>query len=476
MDLITPYTEFKYHPHQAEAVRWMTARESETALYFRGGILADEMGLGKTWMTIGLLLNAPVTTTLLLVPPALQSQWSEALTKANISHRIFGVAGAWKRIVGNPGIHVTIATYDRAWRNMALIGDYYDRIICDEGHILKNGADTRRFRGLMEIRAPTKWLLTGTPIQNRKSEFKNLLAFLGADMEGVATTQKLKTLAEEVMLRRIVSDVRAATALIDKPTHYVHPVSMPDNEESSVFKTLVGQFEHAIETHANSMEILELYLRIRQFVAHPAIYVDAMIRKYGAIYKRQEWVGTASKMAAFTDLLETLEKAPTIVFTTFKMEMAMAKAELEKAGYRVWTIAGGMTDLQRERVIAESKAYVDGPIALVVQIVCGGAGLNLQHCHRIIFLSSHWNPAVVDQAVARAYRIGQIHPVTVHHLLLADDAEKNLDRYMAAMHGRKRKDALEIHEKLYCESAIKADTIMARLDAVLPAGDDVTVE
>ena len=452
----------------------MMTRESETAVYFRGGILADEMGLGKTWMTIGLLLNAPVPSTLLLVPPALQSQWSEALSKSRISHRIFGTAGAWRRIVGNPGIHVTIATYDRAWRNVKLIGDNYDRIICDEGHILKNGEDTRRFRGLREIHAPVKWLLTGTPIQNRKSEFKNLLVFLGADMEGVATTLKLKTIADEVMLRRIVADVRAATTLIDRPVHFVHPVTMPENEESAVFKTLMGQFQNAIDTHAESMLILELYLRIRQFVAHPAIYVDAMIRKHGPIYKRKEWTGTASKMVAFTNLLETLEKAPTIVFTTFKLEMAMAKAELEKAGYRVWTIAGGMTDVQRERVITESKAYEEGPIALVVQIVCGGAGLNLQHCHRIVFLSSHWNPSVVDQAVARAYRIGQTHPVTVHHLLLADDAEKNLDRYMANMHGRKRKDALEIHEKLYCDSAIEAGTIMAQLDAVLPL--PVTVE
>ena len=104
-------------------------------------------------------------------------------------------------------------------------------------------------------------------------------------------------------------------------------------------------------------------------------------------------------------------------------------------------------------------------MAVLLQIVAGSAGLNLQHCRRIVFLSSHWNPSVVDQAIARAYRMGQTERVEVHHLLLADNAEKNLDRYMAAKHGVKRLCALEIHPKLFSDCAADDKVISQSLDA-----------
>jgi SNF2 family DNA or RNA helicase len=128
-----------------------------------------------------------------------------------------------------------------------------------------------------------------------------------------------------------------------------------------------------------------------------------------------------------------------------------------------------MSDSQRERVTEESrKSVADGkPTAIVVQIVAGGAGLNLQHCNRILFLSSHWNPAIVDQAIARAYRMGQRDHVEVHHLLLADDAERNLDRYMAKKHGTKRDVAMAVHEKLFCDSAVDVQDVLEQLDEEL---------
>ena len=107
-------------------------------------------------------------------------------------------------------------------------------------------------------------------------------------------------------------------------------------------------------------------------------------------------------------------------------------------------------------------------MALLVQIQAGGAGLNLQHCARVVFFSSHWNPAVVDQAIARAYRMGQTERVEVHHMLLADDAEKNLDRYMAMLHGLKREVAVEIHPGLFCDTAVEVEEILEELDAAMP--------
>jgi SNF2 family DNA or RNA helicase len=437
------------------------------------------MGLGKTWMTIGLLLNAVVPNTLLLVPPVLQPQWSEALTQSGIAHRILapgkgadGKPGScWRDIVpagARSGISVAIATYDRAAHNREFLMDVpFDRIVCDEGHIFKNGPTTKRFHELVQIPAERRWILSGTPVQNTKYDLTNLLRFLGMGADERIKVP-LDVVAKEVLLRRIVSEVREAVPTMPtvKPTHVVHPVTMPEGEEAAVFASLVGRFEHAIESNARTNVVLELYLRIRQFLAHPAIYVDAMKRKYGEGYKRESWTGTASKMDEFRRFLLTSENRPTIVFGTFKGELDLAEVALTGAGYNVWSIRGGMSDSQRERVTEDSRKAVDEGkrVAIVIQIVAGGAGLNLQHCNRIVFLSSHWNPAIVDQAIARAYRMGQCGQVEVHHLLLADGAERNLDRYMAKKHGTKRDIAMKIHDKLFCDSAANVKDILTTLD------------
>ena len=68
--------------------------------------------------------------------------------------------------------------------------------------------------------------------------------------------------------------------------------------------------------------------------------------------------------------------------------------------------------------------------------------------------------------------MGQTVPVTVHHLLLADDAEKNLDRYMAAKHQAKRTNALKVNDKLYSDSAVRTEVLMGELDDALDDEDD----
>ncbi len=110
----------------------MMRREEDTSIC-RGGILADEMGLGKTWETIGLLLNRPVPTSLILVPPVLVGQWSDALAQAEIPHKMLISKQTWKTVVGKrEGIQVLLSTYDRASRNMDTLRlESSDRMLCD---------------------------------------------------------------------------------------------------------------------------------------------------------------------------------------------------------------------------------------------------------------------------------------------------------------------------------------------------------
>ena len=120
-------------------------------------------------------------------------------------------------------------------------------------------------------------------------------------------------------------------------------------------------------------------------------------------------------------------------------------------GAEVFAIRGGMgNEKVGEMVRGAKEACLKGKaVVVVVQIVCGGAGLNLQFCRRILFLSQHWNPAVVHQAVGRAVRIGQRFSVAIHRFRIVDDVLDNIDRRMVDVHIKKIAGAQEICETLY---------------------------
>ncbi len=462
----------------------MARREADGAEFARGGILAHEMGLGKTWTTIGHLLNSGASHTLILIPPVLQSQWVDALKRSRINHDLLipakRLARPEERFVSfmyddaRPGIRVTIGTYVRAGKqtDALLTRGPFDRLVCDEGHILRNGGANTTYRKINALPIPMRWILSGTPVQNSKRDFTNLCQFLGMDRIEVRT-KKPADIASVLVSRHTIDSAGESVAAMlppSKPTHNIHSIVMPtDSDESQTFKSLVGRFNLAVERHAKTMIILELYLRIRQFMAHPAIYVDAMKRKYGERYQRTEWTGTASKMDAFASFMSTSAAEPTIVFCNFRQEMERAEAIVRAAGYITYSIRGGMSEFERGSSVELSRAAVAAgkPVCILVQIVAGGAGLNLQHCNRVVFLSSHWNPAVVDQAVARAYRMGQTRPVTVHHFLMASGDDRNVDRVMMRIHGTKRRMIAEIHPQLTCTTAVSEDDAMTTLDDML---------
>jgi SNF2 family DNA or RNA helicase len=92
---------------------------------------------------------------------------------------------------------------------------------------------------------------------------------------------------------------------------------------------------------------------------------------------------------------------------------------------------------------------------MICQINAGNCGLNLQHLTRVIFYTQHWNPAVMDQALARSYRYGQTKDVTVHHLVYGTKELLNIDKRMLAKHAEKRGAAIKIMKEL--EFAYHAD-------------------
>jgi hypothetical protein len=143
------------------------------------------------------------------------------------------------------------------------------------------------------------------------------------------------------------------------------------------------------------------------------------------------------------------------------MEMDFCAAAARKLGYRVFFVRGGHTEAARTAQIEESRAAVaDGEhVLLICQIVAANCGLNLQHLTRVVFYTQHWNPAVIDQALTRAYRYGQTSEVKVHHLIIGSDELLNIDHKMLQKHATKRAAAKDLLSSL--EFAYHPDFVVA---------------
>lgn len=437
--MIPPRVGISYLPHQEIGVRWMLDQEAGD---HKGGILGDDMGLGKTFQTIGLLKNGEPLRTLIVCPPALITGWKQELQDCGFTVAELTGTETWSKS-GSKAVWLT--TYPKVVLYATFLKkEAFQRIILDEGHAIRNGIKTARWRSCMAVAAAAhRWILSATPIQNGKKDWRNICEWLGFSSA---------VEADEIMLRRTMADLRGDIEALPPPPRFVqHDLSIPDGPEGKLFRVLCDTAQSAFESKTVSVfHKFERWLRIQQFLVHPQIYIEAMREKMGRGYLRPDWTASTTKWTVcMTELQAAVDsKVGTIVFCQFRQEMDMVCRAAATMGADVFSVRGG-TDAGAE-VAGAKKAVEDGKaVVVVVQIVSGGAGLNLQFCRRILFLSQHWNPAVVHQAVGRAVRIGQSAVVDIHFFSVCDEVSENLDRHMQELHGGKIECARSVCESLY---------------------------
>ena len=129
-----------------------------------GGILADEMGLGKTFQMMGLIAADPKKT-LVVVPPALLDQWRNVLTKFLEAPAFFH---GLKKDTDFSQSTIVLTTYNILMRK-PIQDQEWPRVIYDQAHHLRN-KNSKKFKGAEALNAKICWMVTGTPIQNRKSD------------------------------------------------------------------------------------------------------------------------------------------------------------------------------------------------------------------------------------------------------------------------------------------------------------------
>ena len=413
-ELVMPFEPF---PYQYEGIAWLF---SQTA-----ALLADEMGLGKTMQTITairlLLRSGQVRRILLICPKPLIPNWQrEFKTWAEeIPVTVMEGDGARRRMLWNmPGVPVLIANYELMTRDMEEMPEAerpkFDLLVLDEAQRVKNrGSRTAETaRGINRRRA---WALTGTPIENRPEEMSSLFEFLQViPPEGTPDVRQLMNLSSRFVLRRTKNLV-----MTDLPPRF-------DRDEYLLLNPAQQHAYNAAEKEGiiqlNEMgdsitiqHVFELVLRLKQISNYdPLTGESAKMDRLMA--DMEEIAASGGKAILFSQWTKCID------WIKLKMD-----EKLPEAGSLVYH--GGVPTKQREPILKQFKEDPNSHL-LLMSYGTGAVGLNLQFAGYVFLFDRWWNPAVEDQAINRAHRIGQKTQVIVTKFISKDTVEEKIDKVL----------------------------------------------
>ncbi|MEU0661434.1 DEAD/DEAH box helicase [Streptomyces lavendulocolor] len=395
--------------HRRVSLRGYQAFGARFALAQRKVILGDEMGLGKTIQAIAVLAHLAAegqSHFMVVCPASVLVNWTREI-EARSALRVMVLHGPdrheafadWK---GRGGVAVT--TFDALRGFPAPGGGEVGLLVVDEAHGVKN-PKTKRSQAvaLWTERCERGLFMTGTPMENRVVEFRNLVRMLD---EGVADSLgERDALAGSVAFRKAVA-----------------PVYLRRNQEDVLMELpSLQRTDEWEELSASDEEAYRDAVRAGNFMA---------MRR--AAYTRPE------KSAKLDRLREIVREAgengqKTVVFSHFRDVLDVVGTALgtgPTAGLPLLGPLTGSVPAGRRQQIVDDFAGVPGPAVLLAQIQAAGVGLNMQAASVVIICEPQIKPTLEHQAVARAHRMGQVRSVHVHRLLATGGVDERMVRML----------------------------------------------
>lgn len=410
-ELIMPFEPF---PFQYEGIAWLFAQKA--------GLLADEMGLGKTMQAITamrlLLRSGQARRILLICPKPLIPNWQREFKLWAEELPITTVEGdaARRRMLWTmPGVPILLANYELMARDFDGMPEEeqprFDLVVLDEAQRIKN-RESRTAQVSRSISRRRSWALTGTPIENRPEELASLFEFLEVvPPRGTPDLRQLSRLADDYILRRtkdlVMSDLPPR---LDRD-EYLELTPAQKYSYVTAEKEGIVRLNDMGDT-ISIQHVFELVLRLKQITN-----VDPL-------------TGESAKLdrlaAEMEEITESGKKA--ILFSQWTRTLDWLRDELKKRLPQCGTLIyhGGVPSKKREPILKKFKEDPNSNL-LLMSYGTGAVGLNLQFSSYVFLFDRWWNPAVEDQAINRAHRIGQENPVIVTKYISKDTIEERID-------------------------------------------------
>ena len=399
---------FQPFPYQLEGIAFLFPRDA--------AILADEMGLGKTMQAITairmLLLSGEVKNVLLICPKPLVTNWMREFRQWAPEIPLAIIEGdSAKRnwIWTNPQAPVKIANYELMMRDRDVFEAnslHFDLVVLDEAQRIKNRNSTTS-EIVRSIPRTRSWALTGTPIENSIDDLVSIFEFLAPGyLRDDMHLKSLGNATRDYILRRTKDKV-----LTDMPPKLYRPAELElTGEQRASYKSAeedgiiqLSELGESVTIH----HVFELVLRLKQICNFdPATGASAKLERLEA--DLEEVAASGQKAIIFSQWVSTLD---------------MLGERLAK--YNPLYYHGGIPSNKRDGVIDQFKNDPKNKVILM-SYGAGAVGLNLQFCHYVFLFDRWWNPAVEDQAINRAHRLGVKQPVTVTRMMSLETIEERI--------------------------------------------------
>ena len=426
-------------PYQKMGYSWLV----QNIKYNFGWILADDMGLGKTIQVLTTILhfkeqnpydNEP---SLIIVPPTLLSNWENEIKKFTPTLSYYIYHGS-NRTFPLEEYDIILTSYGVIRLDLDMFSDKKWFIcVIDEAQNIKN-PNTQQTKAIKKVPAINKIALTGTPIENKLTDYWSIFDFVNKGylssldnfkanyvfrierLEEESTLEKFKTITKPFVLRRLKTDDNIKDELPDKIVNDIY-CSMTKKQILLYNAIIEGIFEDlegktGIERRGI---ILNIITGLKQACNHPAQYLRSDNPK----------INESGKMELLITLLENILYADekVIIFTQYaKMGEIIQKLVSKKLKTDVLFLHGSLTQEKRTEVISTFQEDENHKI-LVATLKTGGVGLNLTAAQNVIHYDLWWNPAIENQATDRVHRIGQEKDVMVYRFITKGTLEEVID-------------------------------------------------
>ncbi len=411
-------------------------------------ILADDMGLGKTIQGIGvaemLAREAGISRVLVVCPASLKSQWAAEIAKFSGHRSCQLVLGKNSERAEHyrSDTFFTVCNYEQVLRDQPVIEPVpWDLIILDEGQRIKNW-ESKTSNIIKSLRSPYALVLSGTPLENRLDELFSVVEFiddrrLGAAFRfynqhritdekgrvlGYRNLARLRKTLKPVLLRR----TRAAV-LRDLPPRTTEIVRIAPTDEQAAYCADQMRIASSIvgKKFINEMDLLRLQKAL--LMARMAADSTFLVHK--------EPPGFSSKLERLRELLDGLaaeEERKIVLFSEWTTMLSLIEPHLDTLGLGFVRLDGSVPQKKRQQLVS---TFRDDPACRVFLTTnAGSTGLNLQAADTVINVDLPWNPAVLEQRIARAHRMGQLRPVQVYILVTEQTIEEKLLDTLSAKH------------------------------------------
>lgn len=407
--LAFPFQPFSY---QLDGVAFLFPRYS--------AVLADEMGLGKTMQAITavrlLVRTAALRRVLLVCPKPLVTNWVRefALWAPEIPLAVIEGDQTKRRWQWHEvDAPVKIANYELLVRDREFVeqpGVHFDLVVLDEAQRIKNrsGTTSQTVRAVSRTR---NWALTGTPVENSPEDLVGIFEFLSPGY--LSRHMKPRAMGRAVadhILRRTKQQV-----LTELPPKLIRDAELeltPQQRHTYDLAENDGVLHLADMGEAVTIQhVFELVLRLKQVCNFdPATGASAKLERLSA--DLEEVAASGQKALIFSQWVQTLDKL---------------KEHLAPFGPLEYH--GGVPSARRDDVLQRFKEDPTKHV-LLMSYGAGAVGLNLQFAGYVFLFDRWWNPAVEDQAINRAHRLGAAGPVTVTRFLTRSTIEERIDQVL----------------------------------------------